>query len=129
MRDRMTTRLVRAAGGKSHSWLTPTTSRSKPRANRISVAEGRRETMRITRDDFSISGAAERKERPARFARESVESRSLGPAQDDRSFWPVPASTDELLVEEIFVADGVEGVEIGGPAGHDLIRGDSFLQL
>src|SRR6266849_6672605 len=36
----MTTRLVRACGGKSHSWLTPTSSRSKPRAKRISVAEG-----------------------------------------------------------------------------------------
>src|SRR6266446_6462901 len=43
----MTTRLLRACGGKSHSWLTPTTSRSKPSANRISVAEGSKETIRM----------------------------------------------------------------------------------
>src|SRR5437763_1475932 len=43
----MTTGLVRACGGKSHSWLTPTMSQSKPSANRISVADGSSETMRI----------------------------------------------------------------------------------
>src|SRR5713226_1351177 len=43
----MTIFLVRTWAGKSHSWLTPTTSSSRPRAKRISVAEGRRETIRM----------------------------------------------------------------------------------
>src|ERR1700722_19517435 len=43
----MTTVLERAAGGKSHSWLTPTTCWSRPRAKRISVADGSSETIRI----------------------------------------------------------------------------------
>src|SRR5712664_34661 len=44
----MTTGLVFACGGKSHSWLTPTISRSKPRAKRTSVADGSSETIRMT---------------------------------------------------------------------------------
>src|SRR3989475_10962526 len=36
-----------AAAGKSHSGLTPTTSSSRPRAKRISVALGSREAIRI----------------------------------------------------------------------------------
>src|SRR6266481_3673453 len=43
----MTTGLVRAGGGKSHSWLTPTISRSNPSAKRISVADGSNDTIRI----------------------------------------------------------------------------------
>src|SRR5260370_5188157 len=43
----MTTVFVRACAGKSHSWLTPTISRSSPSANRISVADGSSETIRI----------------------------------------------------------------------------------
>src|SRR5437870_890667 len=43
----MTTVFVRACAGKSHSWLTPTTSRSNPSANRISVADGSSETIRM----------------------------------------------------------------------------------
>ena len=46
-REWMTTRLPRVCAGKSHSWLTPTTSSPRPSANNISVAEGRRETMRM----------------------------------------------------------------------------------
>src|SRR5260370_34339978 len=45
---RMAAVFVRACGGKSHSWLTPTISRSKPRAKRISVADGSSETIRMT---------------------------------------------------------------------------------
>src|SRR5260370_31963611 len=45
----MTTVFVRARAGKSHSWLTPTISRSSPSANRISVAEGSSDTIRIRR--------------------------------------------------------------------------------
>src|ERR1700674_1896558 len=44
----MTTVFVQAFGGKSHSWLTPRISRSKPSAKRISVADGSSETMRMT---------------------------------------------------------------------------------
>src|SRR5262252_7417613 len=44
IREWITIVLVRARGGKSHSWLTPTISRSKPRAKRTSVAEGNKET-------------------------------------------------------------------------------------
>ena len=47
MRERITTVFARARGGKSHSWLTPTISRSNPSANNISVAEGSSETIRI----------------------------------------------------------------------------------
>ena len=36
---------VRASSGKSHSWLTPTTSSPAPIANRISVPLGTRETI------------------------------------------------------------------------------------
>jgi hypothetical protein len=41
----MTTGFVRARGGKSHSWLTPTISGSKPSAKRISVADGSSDTI------------------------------------------------------------------------------------
>ena len=37
---------LRASGGKSHSKVTPTTWSPAPTAKRISVAEGRRDTMR-----------------------------------------------------------------------------------
>jgi len=37
------------SGGQSHSWVTPTSSSARPRAHTISVAEGRSETMRISR--------------------------------------------------------------------------------
>src|SRR5580693_3868729 len=43
----MTAVFVFARAGKSHSWLTPTISRSNPSANSTSVADGRRETIRI----------------------------------------------------------------------------------
>src|SRR5882724_2606041 len=49
----MTTVLVRAFGGKSHSWLTPTISRSNPNANSISVADGSNDTIRITSKTLS----------------------------------------------------------------------------
>src|SRR5260370_21693259 len=45
----MTTGFVRARGGKSHSWLTPTISRSNPSANKISVADGNSDTIRMRR--------------------------------------------------------------------------------
>src|SRR5580698_6477806 len=48
-RDETTAVLVFARRGKSHSWLTPTISSSSPRANKISVADGSKETMRIQR--------------------------------------------------------------------------------
>ena len=41
-----TIRRVRASGGKSHSNVTPTTSSPRPSSNRISVADGNRETIR-----------------------------------------------------------------------------------
>src|SRR6266849_2842559 len=70
----MTTGFVRARGGKSHSWLTPTTSRSKPSANRISVADGSNETTRIPRIYHTTKGPAifslsSRPERPGFFLR------------------------------------------------------------
>src|SRR5882757_11265844 len=40
---------VLARGGKSHSWLTPTISRSNPSAKRISVADGSNDTIRMTK--------------------------------------------------------------------------------
>src|SRR5260370_17038815 len=45
----MTTDLVFACDGKSHSWLTPTISRSNPSAKRISVADGSNDTIRMTK--------------------------------------------------------------------------------
>src|SRR5258708_12604350 len=45
----MTTVFVRARGGKSHSWLTPTISGSNPSANKISVADGNNDTIRMRR--------------------------------------------------------------------------------
>src|SRR5258705_9817672 len=45
MRDTIRTGLVRASGGKSHSWLTPATCSPSPSANRISVAEGSKEQI------------------------------------------------------------------------------------
>src|SRR5882762_10301662 len=53
MREWMTTGFVRARGGKSHSWLTPTISRSNPSANSISVADGSNDTIRITSKTLS----------------------------------------------------------------------------
>src|SRR6476469_7280462 len=43
------TGLPMTSGGKSHSWVTPTSSSPRPIAHTISVADGRRETMRIAR--------------------------------------------------------------------------------
>src|SRR6516162_7304631 len=43
---RTTTGLLRTNGGKSHSWVTPISCFSKPMAQTISVAEGRKETRR-----------------------------------------------------------------------------------
>ena len=37
------------SGGQSHSWVTPTSSSRSPRAQTISVADGRSETIRIDR--------------------------------------------------------------------------------
>src|SRR6266436_3369756 len=55
IRERITTGFVRAFGGKSHSWLTPTISRSSPSANRISVADGSSETMRIDEECITFA--------------------------------------------------------------------------
>src|SRR5215468_888533 len=60
----MTTRLVRACAGKSHSCETPTISRSKPSAKRISVADGRRETIRIGEAYHNFSQQAARRSAP-----------------------------------------------------------------
>src|ERR687892_1953380 len=46
-RSRVTAGRVPAAGGWSHSWVTPTTWSPAPIANRISVTDGSSETMRI----------------------------------------------------------------------------------
>src|SRR3989442_13637968 len=46
----------RAAPGKSHSGETPTTSSPRPRAKQISVAAGRRETIRIGFDCHDSGG-------------------------------------------------------------------------
>src|SRR3954470_11674750 len=47
----MTSRVTRGrfstAKGKSHSWVTATTSSPAPRAKSVSVADGTRETMRM----------------------------------------------------------------------------------
>src|SRR5207342_2265272 len=43
------TGLPMTSSGKSHSWVTPTSSSPRPIAQTISVADGRRETMRIAR--------------------------------------------------------------------------------
>src|SRR5208283_510684 len=43
---RTTTGLLRAGAGKSHSWETPANWSARPRAQAISVAAGRKETMR-----------------------------------------------------------------------------------
>src|SRR5260370_34977216 len=51
----MTTHLSRTCAGKSHSWLTPTTSLSRPSAKRISVADGRRETTRMKTHSITTS--------------------------------------------------------------------------
>src|SRR5437870_5220391 len=48
----------RAAPGKSHSGETPTTSSPRPRAKQISVAAGRRETIRIGFDRHDSGGTA-----------------------------------------------------------------------
>src|SRR2546425_8578138 len=48
----------RAAPGKSHSGETPTTSSPRPRAKQISVAAGRRETIRIGFDCHDSGGTA-----------------------------------------------------------------------
>src|SRR5260370_588942 len=45
MRDTIRAGLVRASGGKSHSWLTPAILSPRPSANRISVAEGSKEQI------------------------------------------------------------------------------------
>src|SRR5713226_7700332 len=46
-REWLTTGFSRAARGKSHSGETPTTSSPRPSAKQISVAAGRRETIRM----------------------------------------------------------------------------------
>src|SRR5712671_6300722 len=65
----MTTRLLRACGGKSHSWLTPTISWSKPSANRISVAEGSSETIRMDKMYHTQLQGKEKKLKRVRLSR------------------------------------------------------------
>ena len=44
---RVTTGLPMTAGGQSHSWVTATSSSWSPMAQTISVADGRRDAIRI----------------------------------------------------------------------------------
>src|SRR6266404_3132227 len=112
----MTTRFVRAGGGKSHSWLTPTTSRSRPSAKRISVADGSSETIRITKMYHAIlnSGSAS----SCRGTGHPCPSQSL---PLDLIF--------ALFVEEILLPQRIKRVEIGVPAVHDFLRRRAALQL
>src|SRR5438445_9376004 len=112
----MTTRRFRACSGKSHSWLTPTTSRSKPSANRISVADGSSETIRITKMYHAIlnSGSAS----SCRGTGHPCPSQSL---PLDLIF--------ALFVEEILFPQRFKCAEIGVPALHDFLRRRAGLQL
>src|SRR5277367_5182554 len=112
IRDWMTTRLERAAAGKSHSWLTPTTSRSKPMAKSISVAEGNRDTIRMRRD-FSTKGKRKNSARASSFRNRCTAHRIRG----------------RLLVKIILATECVEIVELARPTGDDLFRRRAFLQL
>src|ERR1700744_1663405 len=47
MTSRVTLGRFRASAGKSHSCVTAATSEPRPRAKRVSVADGTRETMRM----------------------------------------------------------------------------------
>src|SRR5262249_12057007 len=59
----------RTLGGKSHSWLTPTKESSRPSRQTISVALGRRETMRIaSASALLLVNRLQRDERPGNGA-------------------------------------------------------------
>jgi hypothetical protein len=60
MRVRVTLGSLRTEGGKSHSWVTPTSSFSSPRAQTISVALGRSETILMGRSWRDATGAGGR---------------------------------------------------------------------
>ena len=54
---RVSTGFERTDGGKSHSWDTPTSARSKPRAQTISVAAGKRLATRGVPGSLVVSKA------------------------------------------------------------------------
>src|SRR5260370_38051148 len=106
----MTTGLVFACGGKSHSWLTPTISRSKPRAKRTSVADGSSETISMT--NATLAQFCCRLLVQKIFAADLVEgSQSGGPAGGD--FFRTCASLQ--LLDGVGVSDQQEkflGIEL-----------------
>src|ERR1700682_5129664 len=104
----MTMRLVRTCSGKSHSWLTPTISWSKPSANRISVADGSSETMRMRGTLPQESKWRERQRVGANFSKCAIKG-------------------EALFVQEVFAAEMIEGIELGVPAGDYFFRCDAFL--
>ena len=57
---RVMTGMPSTSGGKSHSWVTPTSSSRRPMAHTISVAEGRSETMRIAESGRRSARPADR---------------------------------------------------------------------
>src|SRR5258708_26618242 len=112
----MTTRLLRACSGKSHSWLTPTTSRSKPSANRISVADGSSETIRISK--MYHTGMLEEGETTSH----SAYSASL------RYAFLLLLSVP-LFVQDILLPQLLKRAELRIPALHDLFRRHILLQF
>src|SRR5712692_5665112 len=117
----MTIFLLRTWAGKSHSWLTPTTSCSRPRAKRISVAEGSRETMRM---GSLYHSNHERREHPVAREQEGPPSKEGGyKCAGCRSF---RRRKTESFIEEVFFAHLLEGGEIGAPTGDDFFRGRVF---
>src|SRR5438309_1947590 len=116
MREWMTTRLVLADGGKSHSWLTPTTSRSSPSAKRISVADGNKETMRIGRLYHKPQTRAAASRPPA-----------VGRMTTREGLHCLPF--ESLLVQEISAANGVVGGKIVRPTRLNPLGRNTFLQL
>jgi hypothetical protein len=61
---RVTTGLPMTAGGQSHSWVTATSSSWRPMAQTISVAEGRRDAIRMVVAGLLATSTADWHSRP-----------------------------------------------------------------
>src|SRR5262245_59980598 len=120
----------RAAGGKSHSWLTPTTWSPAPSANRISVPLGTKETIRRAGGDapaaVTVSARRDRQHLPG-FDRAALQAVRLFQA-GDRDAVPLRdlperlAAPDPHALGSVLAAAGRGGTTGGGAAA--FARGD-----
>src|SRR6266849_1281363 len=105
---------VLARGGKSHSWVTPTISWSNPRANRISVADGSRETMRMS-EMYHNQGR--------------IRGVGLSEFRSSRTRPLTTGTAAGSFVEQVFTPHLVKSRKLRGPTADDLRRRHIALEL